>query len=161
MIPKNAPISIIPSRPMFTTPERSENMPPSEANASGVANRSIAARSADQTTTLSSLPTLDSVAANAIAKPNRPDAIANPPNRRSPRIATPMPSITAISASTRLGTHDRSVSGGRAIQAATMPMAMPIQATRRSPWGIRAATGSATLVMPTPLSADAGGTTGR
>ena len=34
---KNAPMSIIPSRPMLTTPERSENNPPSAANASGVA----------------------------------------------------------------------------------------------------------------------------
>ena len=35
--PKNAPISIIPSRPMFTTPERSDVTPPSAANVSGVA----------------------------------------------------------------------------------------------------------------------------
>ena len=38
---KNAPISIIPSRPMFTTPERSEKMPPIAAKASGVAKRSV------------------------------------------------------------------------------------------------------------------------
>ena len=37
MIPKKAPISIIPSRPMFTTPERSENIPPMAAKMSGVA----------------------------------------------------------------------------------------------------------------------------
>ena len=36
-IAKNAPISIIPSSPMFTTPERSENRPPSDAKTSGVA----------------------------------------------------------------------------------------------------------------------------
>jgi hypothetical protein len=36
-IAKNAPISIIPSSPMFTTPERSLNMPPIAANVSGVA----------------------------------------------------------------------------------------------------------------------------
>ena len=36
-MPKNAPESIIPSRPMFTTPLRSEKMPPIAANASGVA----------------------------------------------------------------------------------------------------------------------------
>ncbi len=36
-MPKNAPASIIPSRPMFTTPLRSEKMPPIAANASGVA----------------------------------------------------------------------------------------------------------------------------
>ena len=35
--PKKAPISIIPSRPMFTTPERSDVTPPSAANVSGVA----------------------------------------------------------------------------------------------------------------------------
>jgi hypothetical protein len=40
-IPQNAPISIIPSRPMFTTPERSENMPPIAAKVSGVAKTSI------------------------------------------------------------------------------------------------------------------------
>jgi hypothetical protein len=36
-IPKNAPIIIIPSSPMFTTPERSENIPPRAAKMSGVA----------------------------------------------------------------------------------------------------------------------------
>ena len=35
--PKNAPVSIMPSRPMFTTPERSDVTPPSAANVSGVA----------------------------------------------------------------------------------------------------------------------------
>ena len=40
-IPKKAPISIMPSSPMFTTPERSENIPPIAANVSGVAKTSI------------------------------------------------------------------------------------------------------------------------
>ncbi len=40
---KNAPTSIIPSRPMFTTPDRSEKIPPIAANASGVAKRRVAA----------------------------------------------------------------------------------------------------------------------
>ncbi len=35
--PKNAPISIMPSSPMFTTPERSDVTPPSAAKVSGVA----------------------------------------------------------------------------------------------------------------------------
>ena len=35
--PKKAPISICPSRPMFTTPLRSENIPPIAAKVSGVA----------------------------------------------------------------------------------------------------------------------------
>ena len=62
MTAKKAPISIIPSRPMFTTPERSEIMPPSAPKMSGVAKRSMDAKSADQTTTASSLPMLDRVA---------------------------------------------------------------------------------------------------
>ena len=39
---KNAPVSIMPSSPMLTTPERSENRPPREAKTSGVAYRSVA-----------------------------------------------------------------------------------------------------------------------
>ena len=35
--PQKQPISIIPSRPMLTTPERSEKRPPSAPNVSGVA----------------------------------------------------------------------------------------------------------------------------
>ena len=35
--PKKQPISSMPSRPMFTTPLRSENMPPTAAKMSGVA----------------------------------------------------------------------------------------------------------------------------
>ncbi len=35
--PQNAPISIMPSRPMLMTPLRSENSPPSAAKSSGVA----------------------------------------------------------------------------------------------------------------------------
>jgi hypothetical protein len=35
--PQKQPISIMPSRPMLTTPERSEKRPPSAPNVSGVA----------------------------------------------------------------------------------------------------------------------------
>ena len=48
MIPKKAPINIIPSSPMFTTPERSEIIPPSAPKISGVAKRSIDAKSPDR-----------------------------------------------------------------------------------------------------------------
>ena len=34
---KNAPMSIMPSRPMFTTPARSDTRPPRPAKSSGVA----------------------------------------------------------------------------------------------------------------------------
>ena len=54
-MPQKQPISIMPSSPMFTTPLRSEIMPPSAANSSGVAKRSIAAISADQVKTDSSV----------------------------------------------------------------------------------------------------------
>ena len=161
MIPKKAPISIIPSSPMFTTPDRSEKRPPSAAKASGVANRSVAANSADQTTTLSSFPMPESVARNASPKPNTPAAIANAPNRRSPLIATPRPSMTAISASTRLGTHERMLSGGRASHAAISPIAIPIHATRRRPFALRARERKRQAGHATPASVRAGGATGR
>ena len=43
---------------MLTTPLRSENRPPIAANVSGVANRSVAANSADHVITTSRFPTL-------------------------------------------------------------------------------------------------------
>ena len=61
-IAKNAPVSIMPSSPMFTTPERSENSPPRDAKRSGVAYRSAAPKSAPQTTAVSRFPTLERVA---------------------------------------------------------------------------------------------------
>ena len=39
--PQNAPISIIPSRPMLTTPLRSENIPPIAPKTSGVENANV------------------------------------------------------------------------------------------------------------------------
>jgi len=48
---KNAPVSIIPSSPMFTTPLRSENMPPSAAYVRGVAKTNIAEKSGVHETT--------------------------------------------------------------------------------------------------------------
>jgi hypothetical protein len=58
-IPQKAPISIIPSSPMFTTPLRSENIPPIAAKVSGVAKTSIEAISVDQVKTCSRFPTLE------------------------------------------------------------------------------------------------------
>src|SRR3954451_19628530 len=83
-IPQNAPMSIMPSRPMLMTPLRSEMVPPSAANSSGVANRSIEANSADHTTTRSRLPTPDLVAATPTAVPMTADTIAPQPSLRSP-----------------------------------------------------------------------------
>ncbi len=44
MMPKNAPVSIMPSRPMLTTPARSEIRPPSAPKVSGVAYWSVPAK---------------------------------------------------------------------------------------------------------------------
>src|SRR4030042_6109891 len=44
--PAKAPVSIMPSRPMFTTPERSEKMPPMAVKTRGVARRTAAAKNA-------------------------------------------------------------------------------------------------------------------
>ncbi len=75
-MPKNAPISIMPSSPILMTPLRSQMTPPSAANTSGVAKRSIAATSADQTNTASRLDSPDSVAANAPAPASTPTMTA-------------------------------------------------------------------------------------
>ena len=48
---KNAPVNIIPSSPMFTTPLRSQNIPPRAAYVSGVANTNIAVKSGVHETT--------------------------------------------------------------------------------------------------------------
>ena len=60
-MPKKAPVSSMPSRPMLTTPDRSENMPPIEAKASGVAYLSVAAISADHAKTVLRFPTEERV----------------------------------------------------------------------------------------------------
>src|SRR3954452_20086877 len=70
-------MSIMPSMPMFTTPLRSEMRPPSAPQSSGVANRSIAAISADHVTTSSRWPVPDRVAGAA--------ALGVPGPRRRPR----------------------------------------------------------------------------
>jgi len=61
-IPQKAPISIIPSRPMFTTPLRSEKIPPIAAYTSGVAKTNIAAIRLGQVNTISRCATLERVA---------------------------------------------------------------------------------------------------
>ncbi len=124
-MPKNAPISIMPSSPMLITPLRSQTIPPSAPKISGVAKRSMAAASADQTKTSSRLPSPERVATTAPIAPRTPAAAAHPPSRRSsPRHAT-TPAPTAAAASSRDGTGVRSISGGRAMNQATAPSATP------------------------------------
>src|SRR4051812_47377109 len=88
----------MPSRPMFTTPERSETTPPSAPKTSGVANRSIAAASADHTTTLSRRASPDCVAATAPIAPTTPATIAPQPRRALPSRTAQPPSPTAPTA---------------------------------------------------------------
>ena len=79
-MPQKAPISIIPSRPMFTTPERSENIPPSAPKVRGVAKTSIEAiRLAVKTWFRCAV--LERVASTARAAPSTPAAIAPKPTR--------------------------------------------------------------------------------
>ena len=125
---KNAPESIIPSSPMFTTPLRSENMPPIAANVSGVAHTSVAERSADQTTTWLRLPWVARVASMPRPIPTMPKPIAVQPGRRRPRVSTQMPVPIAISP-TSTGTHGRSaLKGGSATTNANSPIATPARA---------------------------------
>ncbi len=72
-MPKNAPISIIPSSPMLTTPARSEIRPPSAPNVSGVAYWSVPANSPAVTT-----PTTVDFCAPSIASPSAPPSTPVP-----------------------------------------------------------------------------------
>ena len=82
-MPKKAPISIMPSRPMLITPLRSDTMPPSAANSSGVAKRSIEAISADHVKTSRRFASPDFVAATAPTIATAPRMIAPNPSLRS------------------------------------------------------------------------------
>ena len=94
-MPKNAPVSIIPSSAMLTTPLRSEKRPPSAANVSGVANRSVAASSAPHAKTESRCATLERVASTPpsdACEPGHDGAPADPPLCR---LTAQMPQATA------------------------------------------------------------------
>ena len=125
-MPKKAPASIIPSSPMFTTPERSEKMPPIAANTSGVAKRRVGgeeARREDASSVDASLPCNQSAAERARdAEPDRPPA--EPPlsarHRRRARTRAPSePERERPADSTRV------VHGGSASQKARMPSRSP------------------------------------
>jgi hypothetical protein len=109
---KNAPPSIMPSRPTLTTPERSDTTPPSAPKTSGVAKRSIAATSADHTKTCSRLPVPDCVKTTARAPPAMPMTMAAQPWRFSPARTAQAPQSSAASASRSESTGVRMVIGG-------------------------------------------------
>ena len=89
--PKKAPASIIPSRPMFTTPLRSQIIPPIAAKVSGVAQTSVDARSADHTTTSSRFAALARVASDAHPDPDEARRDRPHPRRRTSRVTAQMP----------------------------------------------------------------------
>jgi hypothetical protein len=156
-IAKYAPISIMPSMPMFTTPERSHTIPPRAPNSSGVAKRSIAAKSADHTTTSSRFETPDRVAAHAPAPPMTPAATPPHPTRRSPWRAAHAPAPIAAAASTSDGTGVRTSTGGSAMNQASTPSATAPQAMWRT-GSVRSASAVATAVLKpaAPRTARAG-----
>ena len=145
-MPKKAPTSIIPSSPMFTTPERSEMTPPRAAKIEGVANRSMAAARADQTMTRSRFVSPDSVAATAPIAQRTAQTIAPQPSRRCPSRITQTPRPAAPSARASDGTGVRTSSGGSASQNANRPSATAAQPTN---------TGRSTRETPSRPASDA------
>ena len=77
--PQNAPISIIPSRPMLTTPLRSENIPPIAPKTNGVENANVWA-TRDGSKTALRLPVLDRVASSPSPSPMSPPTTAPIPS---------------------------------------------------------------------------------
>src|SRR5206468_9292002 len=102
--PKNAPASIIPSRPMFTTPLRSLIIPPTAAYASGVAQTSVEPISDPHVTTECRLPLDERVASTPRPMPTTPTAIAPQPSRPTPRDTAQTPHAAARRP-TSSGTH--------------------------------------------------------
>src|SRR3984885_7555674 len=145
----------MPSRPTLITPPDSEMTPPSAANKSGVAYRSVAATSADQVNTDSSVDTAEFADAAAPATANRATTIASDPSLRSPPAIDHAPAQIASTASTIDGAMPRTSIGGIVITHAIAPRstpAMPIcfgdtaragvtamvpTLTSRRPWQIR------------------------
>ena len=120
-MPKKAPASIIPSRPMFTTPERSETTPPRARRSTGW--RSAASRRRARTRRRrargSSRPTRS--ARSRRSRTRTPPTIAPQPSRAAPRAPPTTPSPAAPAPSTSDGTGVRTSSGGSASQNANRP----------------------------------------
>src|ERR1700744_2301264 len=111
-MPQKQPINIMPSSPMLITPLDSEITPPSAAKISGVAYRSVAATSADQVNTDSSVEGAEFADAAAPETANRATMIASDPILRSPPAIDHAPAAIAITARTIDGTMPRTSIGG-------------------------------------------------
>ncbi len=109
---------------MFTTPERSEKIPPIAAKASGVAKRSVAA-------TTPVVRMLSRVSASFVCSqmapsvPPMPRPIAHQPSLRSPRGTAATPHASATRPAATGAPIERNVQGGSANQNARMPAATP------------------------------------
>ena len=90
---------------MFTTPLRSENMPPIAPKTSGVAKPSVCAISVASKTE-SRFAVLERVARMPRPIPRTPAATAPQPSRRRPRVTVQIPSAAATMP-TRIGQRDR------------------------------------------------------
>src|SRR5918996_686061 len=129
-IPKTAPASIIPSRPMLMTPERSEKIPPIAANASGVAKRSVAAtRPTLKTDSSSAESSLWNQTAQRTPRAEAP--IAHQPSFRCSRVTLQSPAAAPAMATASGTTMFRRVNGGSESQRASTPSAMPRMAIER------------------------------
>ena len=123
-MPKNAPISIIPSSAMFTTPLCSENIPPSAPKVSGVAKTSIEAM-IEALKTSFRLPVPDWRARAPSPAPRTPAATAVQPSLRTPRERAATPPRAARRPSRTGQMTVRTVNGGSATKQASTPSAIP------------------------------------
>ena len=121
--PKNAPMSIMPSSPMFTTPLRSENIPPSAAKRSGVVKTSVSEMRVDHVMTSERCPALARVTETPPSIPIRPLVIASQPGRRAPSCTAQAPAATPRPPTTSGTAIERDVTGGSVTHSATMPSA--------------------------------------
>ena len=110
---------------MFTTPLRSENMPPIAPKTSGVANAKVCASNEALKTTLR-LPMLERVARIPSPRPITPAATAPSPSRPRPRLKVAMPNMTAKIPIRSDQITPRAWIGGMPMKAASTPSAMPV-----------------------------------
>ena len=122
-------MSIIPSRPMFTTPLRSENMPPSAAKRSGVVKTSVSDTRVDQVMTSERCAALARVTTLPPIIPIRPLVIAPQPARRVPSCTAQAPAATPPAPTISGTATDRAVTGGSVSQNARAPSPIPTEAT--------------------------------
>src|SRR4051812_7556586 len=109
---------------MFTTPLRSENMPPIAPKTSGVENTNIDAIS-EAVKTMFRFDVLDRVARMPRPIPISAAATAPQPRRRRPRSAVESPSVAAATPTTIGQRIERSAIGGSARKQAKTPSTMP------------------------------------